>query len=286
MTLTSGYLCLDHNNDRHVDVNWLIHLHQHSPHSEDPTEHNHEPLPHSSRSERVCAPGRDLAGWDSNSLLNLGWNRGMHRKSNLAGRHTMQGDWNQPNAWSQHSAYGLFLFLPLKNPGETQWAQTKPPHKLSGIVESCARAGGLPAASLATVTRWRDASEPARCSCDPDDTFCKTTQPGLRHASSYLPKLGHRGQRVGDLRNTAQVSATGHSAPCAGRRHDSCQLNEADWNGSDVRDSAETDAILDLRGDACPLADRTSQTQNGTVRTSVTVFDLIIAITRLPGLHE
>lgn len=42
-----------------------------------------EPLPLSSRSDRVCAPDLDLAGSDSNSLLNLGWNRGMHRKSNL-----------------------------------------------------------------------------------------------------------------------------------------------------------------------------------------------------------
>lgn len=41
------------------------------------------PLPHSSRSDRVWAPGLVLAGSDSNSLLNLGWNRGMHRKSNL-----------------------------------------------------------------------------------------------------------------------------------------------------------------------------------------------------------
>uniref|UniRef100_A0A3P9LXR7 Proteasome subunit beta n=1 Tax=Oryzias latipes TaxID=8090 RepID=A0A3P9LXR7_ORYLA len=29
------------------------------------------------------APGRDLAGSNSNSLANLGWNKGMHRKSNL-----------------------------------------------------------------------------------------------------------------------------------------------------------------------------------------------------------
>lgn len=42
-----------------------------------------EPLPLSSRSDRVCAPDLDLAGSDSNSLLDLGWNRGMHRKSNL-----------------------------------------------------------------------------------------------------------------------------------------------------------------------------------------------------------
>lgn len=43
---------------------------------------------------------------------------------------------------------------------KTRRAETKPPHKLSGIVENCARAGDLPAASLATITRWRDASEP------------------------------------------------------------------------------------------------------------------------------
>lgn len=43
----------------------------------------HEPLPHSSRSDRVWAPIRDLAGSNSNSLVNLEWNRGMQRKSNL-----------------------------------------------------------------------------------------------------------------------------------------------------------------------------------------------------------
>lgn len=48
----------------------------------------HQPLPLSSRSDRVCAPDLDLAGSDSNSLLNLGWNRGMHRKSNLTTQDT------------------------------------------------------------------------------------------------------------------------------------------------------------------------------------------------------
>lgn len=45
--------------------------------------YDHEPLPHSSRSDRVWAPIRDLAGSNSNSLVNLEWNRGMQRKSNL-----------------------------------------------------------------------------------------------------------------------------------------------------------------------------------------------------------
>lgn len=48
----------------------------------------HQPLPLSSRSDRVCAPDLDLAGSDSNSLRNLGWNRGMHRKSNLTTQDT------------------------------------------------------------------------------------------------------------------------------------------------------------------------------------------------------
>lgn len=114
MALRAGHSRLDCN-DRHAPVDRSIHPHQHRLHCEDPTEQNHEPLPHSSRSERVWAPGRDLAGWDSNSLLNLGWNSGMHRKSNLAGRDTKQGDWNQRDASSRHSGEGLFLFLPLKN---------------------------------------------------------------------------------------------------------------------------------------------------------------------------
>lgn len=76
------------------------------------------------------------------------------------------------------------------------------------------------------------------------------------HAS--LPQLGHRGQRVSDLRDTAQISATGHSTPCAGRRHDSCQCNEAEWNEFDALDADEKDTILDLQGSARSLADETS----------------------------
>lgn len=84
----------------------------------------------------------------------------------------------------------------------------------------------------------------------------KTTQPSLLHASSDLPQLGDRGQCVSNLRGTAQISATGHSAPCAGRRHDYCQLNEADWWGFDVPDADETDAILALSVEGRLLADR------------------------------
>lgn len=283
MTLTSDYLYLDRNNDRHADVKrWIdLHLHRAQPRT-------------SSTQQQVWAglgAGSGLGGLGLKLSLEPRVEQG-HAQEIKPGRRRHNARGLKPTWCLKPTQHRRFIsFPPLENSRwdslkqlETQRIETKPPHNSPGIVENCARADSLPAASLATITRWRDASEPARCNYDPDDTSCKTTHPGLRHTSSYLPKLGYRGQRVGDLRDTAQVSTTGHSAPCAGRRHDSCQLSEADWNGFDVRDADETDAILDLRGDANPLVDKTSQTQNGTVWFSVTTFGLIIAITRFSSI--